>query len=168
MSASRAALRAGIIGGLAIGLAVVAQQTTDTVELRLLGLMITFGGLGVVGLFAARDAGTHPRSASMRAGAIGGLIAGLVAGLAVVGLLLVLSVNGEFAARVQEALQQLYTPDQLRLIQESGLTLDVLTQATVAMQMMCCGAGLPIVGLVFGALGGSLASSIYRQDGQSG
>jgi hypothetical protein len=58
-------------------------------------------------------------------------------------------------------MQQLYTPGQIAQLEEAGLTLPVLSQLTAAVQMMCCGAVLPVAGLFFGAMGGGLAPGVY-------
>lgn len=140
-----------------LGVAIVAQQLAETAELQLVGLLITFGGLSAVGLFGARDAGVLDRGSSLRAGAVAGLIAGLVAALASIALLLFSTINGDFSLRVAEAMQQLYTPDQIAQLEGAGVTLPMLAQVTAAVQMMCCGVGLPVAGLFFGAMGGTLA-----------
>jgi hypothetical protein len=156
MAGSRAALRVGLIGGLALAVVMAAQQFTDSPLMSMLGVIMTFAGLVIIGYFAARDAGEIQRGPAMRAGAVGGLIAGLLAAMAVVAVMLVLSFNGDMLRQVQDAFQQLYTPEQMQQFQSAGVTLEALTQVTVAVQIMCCGGALPILGLILGALGGVL------------
>ena len=157
MAGNRAALRVGLIGGLVLGLAVAAQQATESSDLAMIGWVITIGGLSVVGFLAARDTGSPERPASMRAGAVAGLIAGLIASLAAIAMMLLLSIGGDSAQRINEALHEVYTTDQLKQLADMGATTDVLTQSYVILQIMCCGAGLPIIGLVLGGMGGSIA-----------
>jgi hypothetical protein len=165
MAGSRAALRIGLIGGLVLGLAVAAQQVTDSPDLQLLGFVITLSGLSVIGFLGARDAGDYQRWPAVRAGAVAGLIAGLLASLAVIGVLLILSVTGENMQRIDQAIRQMYTPSQLQQFADMGLTVDAISQATVVLQIMCCGAGLPIVGLLLGAMGGAFVPGMYRGRG---
>jgi hypothetical protein len=162
MAGSRAALRVGLIGGLVLALAVAAQQVTDAPEMQLLGFAITLSGLCIVGFIAARDAQDDERWGSIRTGAVAGLIAGLLASLAVIAVLLILSVTGENMQRINEIIRQAYTPAQLQDFAAMGVTIDVIAQTSVVLQIMCCGAGLPITGLLLGALGGLFAPGASR------
>jgi hypothetical protein len=164
MVGSRAALRVGLIGGLVLGLAVAAQQYTRPMDsdLGFLGTIITLLGLVVVGYLAARDAGDYTRWPAVRAGAVGGLIAGLLAALAMIAVVLALSMSGDYVQRWDEAMRLVYTPEQLQQLAQMGATIDVLTQTIVFMQIACCGGGLPIIGLLLGALGGALVPAVYR------
>ncbi|HEY3342802.1 MAG TPA: hypothetical protein VGK81_12320, partial [Anaerolineae bacterium] len=105
------------------------------------------------------------RRSAMRAGSVAGLIAGLIASLAAIAMILVLSVGGDSVQRIDEALRQVYTSDQLKQLAGMGATMDVLAQTYVIMQIMCCGAGLPIVGMVLGAMGGSIAHGVTSRRG---
>jgi hypothetical protein len=165
MAENRAALRVGLIGGLVLGLAVAAQQATESSDLAVIGWMIVIAGLSVVGFLAARDTGSPERIPSTRAGAVAGLIAGLIASLAAIATILLLSMNGSGMQRINEDLQQIYTADQLKQLAEMGATTDVLAQSYVILQIMCCGAGLPVIGLVLGAMGGSIAHGLFRGRG---
>jgi hypothetical protein len=162
MAGNRSALRVGLIGGLVLGLAVAAQQATESSDLAMVGWMITIGGLSVVGFLAARDVGDPERRSAASAGAVAGLIAGLIASLAAIAMILVMSMGGDSVQRIDETLRQVYTADQLKQMAGMGATIDVLAQTYVIVQIMCCGAGLPIVGLVLGAMGGSIARGVTR------
>ncbi len=170
MTGSRAALRVGLIGGLVLGLAVAAQQVTDSPDLFLLGIVIVLGGLIITGYLAARHSDNLERGPASRSGALAGLIAGLLAALAVIAVLIIMSSSSDYMQRINEAIHQMYTAEQLQQFAGMGLTLDMLSQATIVTQIMCCGAGLPIIGLLLGALGGAMMSRSYRgQDpGQQG
>lgn len=165
MAGNRAALRVGLIGGLVLGLAVAAQQATESSGLAMIGWFITVGGLSVVGFLAVRDTESPDRPSAMRAGAVAGLIAGLIASLAAIAMMLLLSIGGEGAQRINETLHEIYTTDQLKQLADMDITLDVLAQSYVILQIMCCGAGLPIIGLVLGGMGGSIAQGMYRGRG---
>lgn len=162
MAGSSAALRVGLIGGLVLGLAMVAQQITQAAELRVLGMLIVFTGLWVTGYIGARDAGDYRLGPSARAGAVGGLVAGLLISLAVIAVLILQSINGESVQRINEAVQQVYTPSQQQQLSEMGITMETLAQTTVVVQLVCCGAALPMAGLLLGALGGAFLPGIYR------
>jgi hypothetical protein len=165
MAGSRAALRVGLIGGLVLSIAVAAQQITDAPDLQCFGYLITLFGLGIIGYLAARDVGDFERLPSLRAGAVGGLIAGLLASLAVVAVLLVLSVSGDNLQRINAAIREMYTPSQLGQYASMGITVDSIAQMTSLIQILCCPAGLPIMGLALGTIGGALASTANRNRG---
>ena len=164
MAGSRAALRVGLIGGLVLSIAVAAQQVTDSPDLQCFGYLITIFGLGIVGYMAARDVGDFDRLPSLRAGAIGGLIAGLLASMAVVAVLLVLSVSGDNLQRLVAALREM-PPSVLEQYASMGVSLDQIAQLAIMIQLLCCPAGLPILGLVLGTVGGALASAANRNRG---
>ena len=157
--------RVGLIGGLVLSIAVASQQVTDSPDLQCFGYIITIFGLGIIGYMAARDVGDFERLPSLRAGAIGGLIAGLLASLAVVAVLLVLSVTGDNLQRIESAIREMYTPAQLEQYASMGITVDAIAQMTTMIQLLCCPAGLPIMGLVLGTVGGALASATNRNRG---
>ena len=165
MAGSRAALRVGLIGGSVLGLAVAAQQVTDSGDLVLLGFFITLSGLSIIGFLGARDTGDYERWPAMRSGAVAGLIAGLLASLSVIAVLLIMSVTGDNMQRINEAIRQMYTSEQLQQFAEVGLSIDMLAQSLIVLQIMCCGAGLPIVGLLLGAMGGAMVPGVYRGRG---
>lgn len=165
MAQSRAALRIGLIGGIVLSIAVAAQQITDSPDMQFLGYIIILGGLCLVGYLAARDVGNYERMPAMRAGAVGGLIAGLITSLAVVAVLLVLSVTGVNMQRIDAAIRELYTPDQLQQYASMGVTIDAIAQMTTMIQLLCCPAGLPIMGVLLGTLGGSFVHGIYGRRG---
>ncbi len=168
MARSRAALRVGIIGGIVLSVAIAAQQITDSPDLQFLGYIITLGGLCVVGYMAARDVGDYARTPAMRAGAVGGLIAGLITSLAVVAVLLVLSVTGVNLQRIDAAIRELYTPEQLQQYASLGITVDMIAQTTTLIQILCCPAGLPIMGVLLGTLGGSFVHGLYGRGPRDG
>ncbi|MCL5997679.1 MAG: hypothetical protein M1546_16720 [Chloroflexi bacterium] len=169
MAGSRAALRVGLIGGMVLGLAVVAQLTTDSPELQSLGFILVSGGFGITGYFAAREAGDFSRWPAVRAGAVGGLIAGLIASLAATALLLFWSISGEGILRVELALQQSLSAESIQQFADNGFSMDSLAQLVIAIQLLCCNATLPLAGLLLGGLGGALIPSFYqgRASGQS-
>lgn len=163
-SANPIVLRDALIGGATVALAVIAQQESDTAELRLFGLAAMFGGLLLTGMFTARDAGGRKRDVAARTGAAAGVLAGLLAGLAMIGMSLIWSVNGMTEQRIQLALVQVYTADQLRTLSDNGMTLESLVQFTTLFQIVCCGAGLPLIGLVLGAIGGAFAVDVFKSE----
>jgi hypothetical protein len=165
MAGNRAALRVGLIGGLVLGLAAAAQQATASSDLAMIGWIITVAGLSVVGYLAVREAGSPDRASAMRSGAVAGLVAGLIASLAAIAMMLMLSVSGDSAQRITEALREMYTSDQLKQLADMGATLDVLAQSYVILQITCCGAGLPIIGLMLGGMGGTMAFGRARGNG---
>lgn len=168
MAGSGAALRVGLLGGVVLGLAIVAQQVTEAPELRLAGFAIILTGLCITGYLGARDSGNFQLAPSARAGAVAGLIAGLLASLAAIAVLLFLSVNGETLLRINEALNQVYNADQLKQLDEMGVTMETLAQSTIIIQIVCCGAALPLAGLTLGALGGAFVPGVYRNRRRDG
>lgn len=165
MAGSRAALRVGLLGGLVLSVAVAAQQVTNSPDLQCLGYIITVTGLGVIGYLSARDVGDFERLPALRSGAVGGLIAGLLASLAVVAVLLLLSFSGDNLQRIDAAIREMYTPSQLDQYAAMGITVESLVQTTALLQILCCPAGLPILGMVLGTVGGAFASRGNRGRG---
>jgi hypothetical protein len=167
-SGSRSALRVGFIGGVAIGLAIVASRTTTDGGLAALGTIIIIAGLFVVGFYAARDSGDYQPNAASRTGMVAGLIAGLTASMAMVVVSLAQALDPATQKSViettNEMMQRTYTPEQLNVLQNSGFTVDAIYPYAIAFQLICCGAGLPIIGLGLGAIGGAIASQIYRNE----
>ncbi len=165
MAGSRAALRIGLIGGLVLSLAVVAQQVTDSSDLQCFGFIITVLGLCVIGYLASREVGDPNRLPALRAGAVGGLIAGLLASMATVAVLIFLSVSGDTLQRAQAVFREM-PPSLMEQYAAAGITIESLAQLTVTIQILCCPAVLPIMGLVFGTIGGAFASLAKRGQGQ--
>ena len=58
---------------------------------------------------------------------------------------------------LEETMPQVYTAEQMAFLQSNGLTLDVFTQYVTMIQVVCCGAAMPLAGVVLGALGGYTA-----------
>jgi len=168
MAGSGAALRVGLIGGLVLGLAMVAQQVTAVSELRCAGFVITLVGLSITGYIGARDAGDYNAAPAARAGAVAGLIAGLLTSVAAIAALVFLSGSGETLQRINEAVQQVYTADQLQQLAEMGVTMETLSQTTMIVQILCCGGALPFAGLTLGALGGAFLPGANRNRKQDG
>lgn len=161
MAGSRAALRVGLLGGLVLSLAVIAQQVTDSPDLQCFGYIITVFGLGIIGHLAAREVGDTNRLPALRAGAIGGLIAGLLASMAVVAVLIVLSMSGDTLQRAQDVFREM-PPALLEQYASAGITIEALAQLSVMIQVLCCPAALPIMGLIFGTIGGAIASTTNK------
>lgn len=149
-------VRDALIGGATIAIAIIAQQQTINPELKMIGTLIITTGLTMTGYFAARDAGAGKR-AGARSGAVAGALAGFIASLALSAMLLLAGMNGTTQKLLEETMPQVYTAEQMAFLQSNGLTLDVFTQYVTMIQVVCCGAAMPLAGVVLGALGGYTA-----------
>jgi hypothetical protein len=154
----RAALRVGGIAGMALGLAAAASRLTTSPSMAALGTIIVLFGLAVAGYYAVEYSGAFESGATARTGAVAGLIAGVLASFVLIGVMLLQSLDPEMREVVLEATRQMSTPEQLQALAQSGVSLDAIYPMAVAFEIVCCGAGLPIFGIGFGAIGGSFAA----------
>jgi hypothetical protein len=158
-----AAARIGLIAGPAIGLALLAQQLSVSVEQWCAGAALAVAGLCFAGFVAGCElAADSPSAAAARAGAIAGLLAGLIAALPVTALLLVLSLNGQFALYAEDAFRQLDASGMFDSLRSAGWTSAALARLGVAIQLACYGAGLPVAGLLIGGATARAARRIAR------
>lgn len=157
--ARNAPLRIGLIGGCVLALAMAAQRVSTDEQGAMFGLMIVSLGWGVVGYFAARDAFAASRREGARAGAIAGLIAGLLTSLSFVGVTLLQSFDPAVLSAIEKQALTTMPPEQLAQARELGWAIKDLVQVSLTMIMMCCGVGLPAMGTLFGAMGGSAAGA---------
>lgn len=159
---SNAALRVGLIGGGLLGLAAMASRFTDSPSLSLFGAVIIVAGLAATGFYAARESGDKNVAAAARTGAVGGLIAGLLTGVIIVLVSLVQSLDPDtqrqIVAQTTAAMTELYSPQMMADFRASGVTVDAVYPLAVGVQLICCGAFLPLMGLGLGALGGRARS----------
>jgi hypothetical protein len=88
---------------------------------------------------------------------VAGALAGFIASLALSAMLLLAGMNGTTHKLLEETMPQVYTAEQMAFLQSNGLTLDVFTQYVTMIQVVCCGAAMPLAGVVLGALGGYTA-----------
>ena len=181
----RVAARAGLVGGILLGVTVLAQQWTPSPDLNCLGTLMALVGFATVGWYAAREAEVADRRTGQRAGGLAGLIAGVVAAMALSALFLVVAL-GPVTPPAMVALQEQTTPSSLRaqleafygaeqasqLIQQSGFSIEeyaaALPRVSVAVTMACCGLGLPLVGLFLGSVGGALGRSEPERKNRAG
>jgi hypothetical protein len=172
----RVSARAGLVGGILLGVTVLAQQWTPSPDLNCLGTLMIVAGFATVGWYAAREAGVSDRRNGQRAGGLAGLIAGVVAAMALSAMFLLVALGPvtppaisvlqeqSTPALLRTWLQSFYGPEQADLlIRQPGFSLEeyaaAMPRITVAVTMACCGLGLPIVGLFLGSLGGALGRS---------
>ena len=169
----RVAARAGLVGGIVLALASIAQQWTSSPDLNCLGTVLILAGLVTVGWYAAREAGALDRRTAQRSGMLAGLIAGVIGAMGMSALFLLIAI-GQANTPALAVLQEQTTPATLQaqleafygaeqtaqLIGQSGFTLEeyasVLPRVTVAVTMACCGLGLPLAGAFLGSVGGAL------------
>lgn len=151
----RPALRVGLIAGLTLALAAVAQQAPSSPGMRTLGTFIIMTGFGVAGYFAARRTGVLQRNMGYSVGAISGLIAGLCVSLAFVAASLLQSFDPTNIERLQAEVAQQLSPLQFQQMEAANIDLRTLTQFSLALSVACCGLGFPMAGLMLGALGGA-------------
>ena len=159
---SRAALRVGLIGGCVLGLSAVAARFTESALLSLFGVFILLGGLVATGYYSVRESEDLTKGTAARTGAVGGLLAGLITGVMIVLVSLVQSLDPMFQKDVitqtNAAMQQMYSAETLAQFRAGGMTVDAIYPAAVAIQLICCGAFLPLMGLGLGAVGGRTMS----------
>jgi hypothetical protein len=151
----RPALRVGLIAGLTLALAAVAQQAPSSPGMRTLGTFIIMMGFGVAGYFAARRTGVLQRNMGYSVGALSGLIAGLCVSFAFVATSLLQSFDPANVERLQSEVAQQLSPLQFQQMEAANIDLRTLTQFSLALSVACCGLGFPIAGLTLGALGGA-------------
>ena len=163
---SRAALRVGLIGGAVIGLAIAASRLTADPGLAALGSLIIIAGLFAVGFYAVRDSGDYQATPAARTGAISGLLAGLVASLVMVIISLIQALDPTTQKMVIEATQEMaqraYSAEQWAMLQQNGMSIESIYPFAVAVQLVCCGAGLPMFGVAFATIGGAIAAQMYK------
>lgn len=168
---SRAALRVGLIGGAVIGLAIAASRLTTDPGLSAMGSLIIVVGLFVVGYYAVRDSGDYRSTPAARNAAISGLMAGLVASLIMVIVSLAQALDPTTQKMVIEATKEMaqraYTPEQWALLEQNGMSVESIYPFAVAVQLLCCGAGLPLFGIAFATIGGALSAQIHRSTPQN-
>ena len=153
----RPVLRVGLIAGLTLALASAAQQFASTNEMRILGTSIIITGLLMTGFFAAREVQALQRNQGSGAGALSGLIAGLFISAAFIATTLLQSLDPENMRVLQTEVQSRITPAQAIQFKEANLDIRSLTQMSVGLAVTCCGLGFPVIGLMLGAMGGSMA-----------
>lgn len=151
----RPAARVGLIAGLTLALAIIAQQLAISPEMRMLGVLIVTLGFSVTGYYAARHSRAHQRSVASGIGAVSGLIAGLCVSCAFIAASLVLSFDPQNLQVFQEEVVRQLPPAQLQQLQYASVDLKTLTQFSLVIAVTLCGLGFPIAGLVLGALGGA-------------
>lgn len=154
----RPALRVGLIGGLTLGLAAAAQQMSDSSGMRMLGSIIIMTGLALTGWFAARETHAQLRQQGSGAGALSGLIAGLFVSAAFIAFSLIASLDSNYLQAMQSQVEAQLSPAQMAQMQAADLDPRTLTQLTIGMSITCCGLGFPLLGLLFGAIGGAGAA----------
>ena len=165
---SYAVLRAGLVGGATLGIAIAGQRMATSPEMSILGWFIIIFGLFCVGYFAVRDVTTlKRRREAARLGLVSGLIAGVVIGLAFVVINLVLSLDTQqlqlIRAGAMENMQQL-SPEQAQLFQNNPVELDKVVRLSYGIATGCCGLLLPMMGLVLGAFGAMSAPRFTISD----
>lgn len=151
----RPALRVGLIAGLTLALAVVAQQLAQSTGMRMLGMAIVVSGFGVTGFFAARESHADQRNTGSGVGAISGLMAGLCVSCAYIAVALILSFDQENLRVLQAQVQEQLSPTQMQQLRAADIDLKTLTQFSLGLTVTFCGLGFPIMGLLLGALGGA-------------
>jgi len=181
----RVAARAGLVGGILLGITVLAQQWTPSPDLNCLGTVLVLFGFATVGWYAAREAAVADRRSGQRAGGLAGLIAGVVAAMALSALFLFVALgpvtppamallqDQTTPASLQAQLEAFYGVEQAgQLIRQSGFSMEeyaaALPRVTVAVTMACCGLGLPIVGLFLGSVGGALGRTEPERKNRAG
>ncbi len=156
------AAQTGLMVGPLIGLALLAQQLSLSVEQWCAGLLLAGVGLCYAGVVAGRRSAGAGRLQAGQAGAIAGLLAGLIAALPVTALLLLLALNGQAALYIGQALDQLEASGILNALHSAGWSSPALARLGVVVQLLCYGAGLPVAGLLIGAAAAPLALRTAR------
>ncbi len=151
------AAQTGLMAGPVIGLALVAQQLSVSVEQWCAGIALAGVGLCYTGVVAGRRSASAGRLHAGQAGAIAGLLAGLIAALPVTALLLLLALNGQVALYAGQAFHQLEASGILNTLHSAGWSSATLTRVGVVVQLLCYGAGLPVAGRLIGAAAARLA-----------
>jgi hypothetical protein len=156
----RPALRVGLIAGLTLALAAVAQQFSASPDMRTLGMVIIVIGFSVTGFFAARESHVHQRNAGSSLGAISGLIAGVCVSLAFIAISLILSFDQDNLRVLQAQVEQQLSPSQVQQLRAADIDMKTLTQFSLGLTVTCCGLGFPVIGLLLGALGGASGAAL--------
>lgn len=154
-------LRVGLIAGLTLGVAIGAQQyASDS-----FGMIIVVVGLHVAGYYAARESAADSRRTALRAGLLGGLTAGVLTGLGFAAATMLLSLDAERTARLQDesltAMKQVWpayadiVEDEMSRNPESFRASYLLSTVIAT---ACCSMLLPALGAAFGAVGGLLGA----------
>ncbi len=150
----RPALQVGLIAGLTLALAALAQQSAQTVEMRVLGLVIILLGMPAAGYYAARQSRAYQTNIARNVGAIGGLIAGLFVSLTITAVMLAFALDPAVVSALESEVAAQLPAEQLAEARHMGLDLRLLTQISLGLTIACCGLSLPTMGLALGALGG--------------
>lgn len=152
-----APLRVGLIAGLTLGVAIAAQQFAGDS----FGMIIVVVGLHVAGYYAARESAADSRRTALRAGMLSGLTAGVLTGLGFAAATMLLSLDAERTARLQDesllAMEQLW-PSYAGIVRDEmsrnpeSFRASYLFSTVIA--TACCSMLLPALGAAFGAVGG--------------
>ena len=62
----------------------------------------------------------------------------------------------------QEMAQRAYSAEQWAMLQQNGMSIESIYPFAVAVQLVCCGAGLPMFGVAFATIGGAIAAQMYK------
>ena len=160
---SYSVLRAGLVGGATLGLAIAGQRMATSPEMAILGWFIVVFGFFCVGYFAVREIVTSKsRKDLIRLGLVSGLIAGVVAGLAFVVMNLALSLDVAQIQLIRESAMQnmnQLSPEQAQVLKNNPLEMDQLVRLSYGIATGCCGLLVPILGTVLGAFGALSAAN---------
>jgi hypothetical protein len=146
-----APVRAGLIGGVTLAIAMTALVVSKDEGGRLLGMMIVSAGLNIVGYYSASQSASATRGKAMRAGAVGGLIAGVLIALAFAAASIIQSFQPElFNAIVKQAAPGLPQFQRDQLFTGGVLTAEgrAVFQAAMVLSISLCGMGLPVIGAI--------------------
>jgi len=130
--------------------------------MRVLGTSIVITGLMLTGYFAAREAQVVYRNQGSGVGALSGLIAGLFISAAFIAATLVQSLDPENMRLLQAEVQSRITQAQMAQVQAANVDMRTLTQMSLGVAVTCCSLGFPLLGLLLGAMGGSMAANLRR------
>ncbi len=159
----RPALQVGLIAGLTLALAALAQQSAQTAEMRLLGLVIIIAGMPIAGYYAARQTNARQAGTARNVGAISGLIAGLFVSLTITAVMLTLALDPSVVNVLESEVIAQLPPEQIAEARAIGLDMRALTQLSLGLTIACCGLGVPTIGLALGALGGISFARTHRR-----
>ena len=164
-------LRAGLVGGITLGLAVAAQRFATDYAMQSLGLVIVIVGFSVTGLFAARDGEVKRGRDGLRVGLVSGLVAGFFVALAYIAINIIMALDPNQVEFVRSQY-----PQQLQALREVAPSLAAQSLAQwnamnakeqAAFTQMafgvaaCCGIAYPLMGSVLGAMGGAIAPGMF-------
>ena len=153
----RAPLRVGLIAGLTLSVAIATQQFAGDS----FGMIIVVVGLHVAGYYAARESAADSRRTALRAGMLSGLTAGVLTGLGFAAATMLLSLDAERTARLQQesllAMEQLW-PSYAGIVRDEMSSNPESFRASYLFSTViataCCSMLLPALGAAFGAVGG--------------